>query len=150
MKFRYSKSPHPKTKAHPDLKWFRRPIISLDIINGSRSARIYALIDSGSDFCLFQGSLGTQIGLNVPNGKLEEIIGITGIPIKSYFHNIELKIGGWRIPCFAGFSFELDNLPLGILGQDGFFSKYRIMLDYSGESIELREFQPTKKQQKKH
>jgi hypothetical protein len=75
MKFKYLKSPHPKTQAHPDLKWFRRPIISLDIINGSTSAKIYALMDSGSDFCLFQGSLGTQIGLDVPKGKLEEIKG---------------------------------------------------------------------------
>lgn len=148
MKFKYRKSPPPKSQAHPNLKWFRRPIIPLEIINASQSTRIYALIDSGSDYCMFQGSLGQQIGIDVKNGKLEEIIGIMNKPIKVYFHKIELKIGGWRFPCFAGFSFELDNLPLGILGQDGFFSRYKIILDYNKDSIELNELKSHKRKKK--
>ena len=139
MKFKYRKLIRQQIRGKKDSKSFPRPIIPVKIINGSQEAKVYALIDSGSDYCIFQGSLGQEIGLDIKNGREEEIIGIKNQPIKIYFHNIKLGVGGHIFSCSAAFSSELDNLPLAILGQQGFFSKYIVTLDFQKERIELKE-----------
>ena len=124
MKFRYRKYPVPPSEAHPSLRWYLRPVIPTEIIHKTNKLKTFAVIDSGADWCIFQGAIGQEIGIDVTSGKQQKLIGLAQKPVLAYFHDIELNIGGWKLPCYAGFSFALDKLPFGILGQDGFFSQY--------------------------
>ncbi len=139
MKFNYFKMPVPPSEAHPTHKWYKRPIIQIDLVYNSNRLKTYALIDSGADWCVFQGVLGKALSINLESGKKQLIRGITADPIVAYFHDISISIGGWDFSCYVGFSDGLNTLPYGILGQNGFFSKYVIIFDYQKETIELKD-----------
>ena len=47
-----------------------RPYVAINLFNGTRSFRSYALIDSGADDCIFPASFAAQLGLNYLNGRL--------------------------------------------------------------------------------
>ena len=132
MKFRYR-----KFRLYPDLKFCLRPVIRIEVIHKNNKLETFALIDSGADFCLFQGSIGKYIGLDVASGEKKSLLGIKQEPVLIYFHNILLRISGQEIPCYTGFSFDLEKLPYGILGQNGFFNQYKVILDYKKEIVEL-------------
>jgi len=96
------------------------------------------LIDSGADYCIFHAEIGEQIGLLIESGKRLSFFGTGGQEQTAFFHEIKLEVGGHEISCFAGFSRELEGLPYGILGQIGFFDKFKISFDYEKEKIELQ------------
>ncbi|OQX52329.1 MAG: hypothetical protein B5M53_08910 [Candidatus Cloacimonas sp. 4484_209] len=146
MNFKYRKFRAPQIPGYATTKSFLRPVIPIEIINSSKSVTLYALIDSGSDYCIFHGSIGEQIGIDVKSGVPQEIIGIKNQPIKVYFHEVSLIIGGYKSQCNVGFAPEFDQtVPYAILGQLGFFSRYIVTLNYQKERIELKENKHTKK-----
>jgi len=97
------------------------------------------LIDSGADYCIFHADIGEALGLKVTEGKALVFSGIPGQKQKAYFHKIAFKIGGIEHCCWAGFSYDLDAMNYGILGQDGFFDKWSIKFEYKKENVELKQ-----------
>jgi len=141
MKFPYQKFPGPPILSHPDRKSVLRPTIPVCLVNkqSGEHANYIALIDSGADYCIFHASMGEVIGLDVRSGKKMEYFGIAGVKQTAYFHEIVLSVGGWKFDCYVGFSYDFDQMPYGVLGQDGFFDKFKIVLDHNKFEIELKE-----------
>lgn len=138
MKFRYFKLPLDK----PD-KFFGRtllkPIIPIKILNNDKSVSYAALIDSGADFCIFDGEVGEIIGLDVKNGEKIEFGGIQQLKgATAYIHNIKIEIGGWNYDIKASFSYDIAKHGYGILGQRGFFDIFIVKFDLLKEEIELK------------
>jgi hypothetical protein len=113
-------------------------VVPIALINGPQRIRNLALIDSGADYCIFHSEIGEQIGLDIESGKRLSFFGTGGQEQSAFFHAIKLEVGGHAISCFAGFSQELQSLPYGILGQIGFFDKFKITFDYEKGKIELQ------------
>lgn len=109
-------------------------------MNGSNRVRVYALIDSGADYCIFHAEIGEQIGLQINSGKSLAFSGISSAEQTAYFHNIKLEVGGHQFDCYAGFSRDMQNLPYGILGQMGFFNIFKVSFDYKKEKIGLQSY----------
>ena len=67
-----------------------------------------------------------------------------------YFHEVDLAVGGLWVPsCRVAFSYDLmrtsptfpgqmEGLHYGILGQEGFFDKFKVIFDRAAEDIELK------------
>jgi len=55
--------------------------------------------------------------------------------------DINIEIQGWiKFSACVGFSYDFTkNMPYGILGQKGFFNLFKVIVDYTGEDIEIRE-----------
>ncbi|MDZ4221420.1 MAG: hypothetical protein U1C18_00935, partial [Patescibacteria group bacterium] len=53
-----------------------RPIIPIEITIGAITVGYAALIDSGADFCIFDGELGELFGLDVRSGDRLQFNGI--------------------------------------------------------------------------
>ena len=138
FKLDYRKFPAQPTEPFPRRTSVSRPVIPIAMINGSQRVRNLALIDSGADYCIFHAALGEQIGLQIESGKRLAFYGTGGQEQSAFFHDIKLEVGGHEISCFAGFSRELESLPYGILGQIGFFDKFKITFDYEKDKIELQ------------
>jgi hypothetical protein len=116
-----------------------RPLIHIGLkTKNSEIINTFALIDSGADYCISPSEFGEQIGLSIKNNSWIDIFGISGQPIRFYFHDIILTIGGWQKESRMGFSHDL-KLDYIILGQKGFFDFYTINFDYKKEDIELKE-----------
>lgn len=139
LKIDYRKFPAEPCEAFPRRLSASRPVVPVSLINKNKRVRHYSLIDSGADFCIFHGGLGEEIDLKVKSGKKLTFFGIgdsKGTKLTAYFHDIEMEISGWKFPCYAGFSYDLD-IPYGVLGQVGFFNLFRVQFDYGKQRIEL-------------
>lgn len=141
MKFAYEKYPAQPIPSHPKRTSTARPTIPIRLTNlDTHENRQYmALIDSGADYCIFHAEIGELIGLDVKAGKPLTFFGVGGVKQIAYFHNVGVVVGGWKYECYAGFSYDIDNLPYGLLGQDGFFDKFKVAFDLHKTEIELKE-----------
>jgi len=138
FKLDYRRFPAGPTEPFPRRTSVVRPVVPIALINGSNRVRVFALIDSGADYCIFHAEIGEQIGLEIESGKSLAFSGISGAGQTAYFHNIKLELGGHQFDCYAGFSRDIDNLPYGILRQAGFFDIFKVSFDYNKEKIELQ------------
>jgi hypothetical protein len=105
-----------------------RPILIVQLIyNHAVSKKFEAIVDTGSDCCLFQSELGRAIGLNVKQGFKGPLSGvIAGPPFDVYYHNVRLRVGAEMLDIRAGFS---DALTHNLLGQNGFFDSFVVNFD---------------------
>lgn len=138
LKFNYQTYPAPPDKAFPTRIFIRRPVINIRLLFDDKSIKYPVLIDSGADFCIFHAEIASDIlGISVKKGNELTFHGTGGISQKAYFHNIKIDLDGYEYDLYAGFSFEMEKLPYGLLGQTGFFDKFRVIMDYSERRIEI-------------
>lgn len=140
MNFSYQKFPFDsKNSPFPNKKSALRPVIQIDFETSKSNLGYYVLIDSGADYCIFHAQVGEQLGLDIKSGASLTFFGTSGTPQVAYFHKITFKIGGHHHTCKVGFSYDMDQLAYGILGQDGFFNKWTVKFEYQKENIDIRE-----------
>jgi len=143
MDFKYRKFPvDPANCPFPNKKSSLRPVIQIDFETPAGKFGYFVLIDSGADFCIFHATIGEQLGLDVKAGKPLTFFGTSGEPQKAYFHEITFKIGGVSHTCDVGFSYDMEKLAYGLLGQHGFFDKWKVKFEYQKENIEIKEAEP--------
>jgi len=139
MRFDYPKFARDPTEAFPGKKWISRPVLSVTLIKNGKEITTQALIDSGSDYNIFNAEIGDVLGLNIKEGKKLYFWGTSEKKQLAYYHNIIIKIGGWEYECYCGFSYDIGHLPYGLLGQNDFFKKFKVIFDYSKERFEIKE-----------
>lgn len=149
MNFKYRKFPiDTKNCPFPNKKSSLRPVIQIDFETSKGKFGYLVLIDSGADYCIFHAKMGELLELDIKSGTPLTFYGTSGQPQKAYFHNIEFKIGGHKHKCKVGFSYDMEKLAYGLLGQDGFFDKWLIQFEYHKENVDLRKIANRKKKRK--
>lgn len=139
MKFRYLKFPL-KEKSEFFGSTILKPIIPLELAAGNREIGYAALIDSGADFCIFDGQMGELLGLDVRSGKHLDFGGIQAFAgAEAFLHEVTIRVGGWPYKTRVGFSYDIAPHGYGILGQKGFFDIFVVKFDFPKEEIELKE-----------
>jgi len=114
-----------------------RPVIPVQILSGKKSVCFDALVDSGADGCTFPGWVAKMVGKDVEDGRPKIFSGIGGA-VLSFKHKVRLSVEGITFPMEAYFSHEWDDLPFGLLGQSGFFSRFDVAFSWRSKSIRLR------------
>jgi len=139
MRFNYFKFPLKEKSEFFGLA-ILKPIIPLELTVGSKKIRYAALIDSGADFCIFDGQIGELLGLDVRSGKSLDFGGIQAFAgAVAFLHEVTIRIGGWPFKIVMGFSYDIAPHGYGILGQKGFFDIFTVKFDLLKEQIELNE-----------
>lgn len=115
-----------------------RPVIDIRLLWNGQSTQYRVLIDSGADYCIFHSDVADVLGIPLTQGKKMTFYGTGGLPQVAYFHDIQVEVAGWPLNLYCGFSPEMKSLPYGILGQTGFFDKFKIEFDYQNKRIELK------------
>lgn len=139
MKFPYQKLPGDPSEAFPKTKYIPRPVIPIHIINDDKRVGYHVLIDSGADYCIFHASIGEVIGLKIRNDKKMFFWGTGGVKQTAYFHHVHIEVGGYRHPCYAGFSYDFEKMPYGVLGQNEFFDVFTVLFDKVKGRVEIRQ-----------
>jgi len=118
-----------------------RPIIPVQLLGKDEKINYEVLLDSGADVCIFDGSIGELLGIDVTAGTPVQFSGAQSTPItgNAYLHLLNLSVGGLQLSIPAIFSFDLSRRGYGILGQKGFFDIFTVKFDYLKEEIELKE-----------
>src|SRR5947209_9323312 len=92
---------------------FPRPYIPVTLRNQKRAMEpLLALVDSGADFCLFDGELSYLLDIDL--SKLEQI-NLSGVAGKAtgYAAHIEIRINHTFFPVPAVFSFDFSPKAFG-------------------------------------
>lgn len=97
------------------------------LVAGSRRLSCYAVVDSGSDHCVFPRQFLRMLDLNPLASPMETISGVASAGVPTHYFHVEIDLQGMvRFPVYAGFTTGLDDLGLGLLGQNGFFDRFHV------------------------
>ena len=125
MKFNYKLYPNPHGT------WIERPVVLITLSNpGSPSSpniRYEALVDSGSDRCIFSTEIGELLGIDVTATDTVLFVGgvVAGQRRALYIHPIEIDIGdGNSFVGNVGFMPDFSKSGHGLLGRNGFFDQF--------------------------
>lgn len=98
---------------------------------------VWGIIDSGSDVCLCHKNIGIWLGLNF---KKEDRVKLKAANNQDFFTHkakVILYVCGLRYECPIYFTDELvKNYPV-ILGQIGFFDRFKVCFDLKSREIEI-------------
>jgi len=130
MRFPYQELevlPSPATKKK---RVVNRPIIPVILIYRSSLVNYQALIDTGSDYNVFEAGVSQLLGLRLTSGHKRQITGIGGKEIKGYEHNVALRIAGKQYRTKVIFSSQIPPYSFGVLGNKGFFDHFKVTFKY--------------------
>jgi hypothetical protein len=83
--------------------------------------------DSGADACLFPLSLAKLLKLDILSLPKSLTGGLGSAANLTYWETITVDLGhGIVFLAYTGFTEGMDQMGLGLLGQDGFFARYRV------------------------
>jgi hypothetical protein len=84
-------------------------------------------VDTGTDYCIFDASIGASIGIKIDKGPEGDLSGIIpGAKSKVYYHDAKLVVGADIVEIKAGFSWDITQ---NLLGQIGFFDNFVVTFD---------------------
>ena len=130
MKFIYQELEIEPTPATTRKKLVYRPIIPVILICGKSVVGYLAVVDSGSDYCVFESKVADYLGIKLTSGNKRAIRGISGEPIKGYEHKIIFKIAGKQYKTKVIFSKQIPPNSFGVLGNQGFFDHFKVTFKY--------------------
>ena len=117
---------------------FIRPYIPISL--RSKHAFIpslLTLVDSGADFCMFDGLLAEALTVDLSSLQQVKLSGINGSAL-GYVAHLEMGVHDHYIPVPVVFSFEFSPVGFGgIIGQVGFFDAFKIQFDRANREIHL-------------
>ena len=107
-----------------------RPVIPIEVRFGSKSMFYDVLIDSGADFCVFDGRIADILGIKLDKSKKQMMVGITGKAEPYYSQKVTIVVGGWSHTAEVGFKPNLAGPGYGVVGQKGFFDNIIALLKH--------------------
>lgn len=116
-----------------------RPFIPLTLRYGNRSVKTKALVDSGADFCMFNGDLLEILAPDLDLDTLEKVsLGGVGGTATGYVTHIEIGVNDtfFSVPAVFSFEFSPDEFG-GLAGQVGFFDTFKIQFDRANREVNL-------------
>jgi len=116
-----------------------RPFIPLTLRYHNQSLKIKALVDSGADFCMFDGELLNLLAPDLDLNTLEKIsLGGIGGTATGYATHIEIGVDDtfFSVPAVFSFEFSPDEFG-GLAGQLGFFDAFTIQFDRANKAFHL-------------
>src|SRR5438477_8659123 len=117
-----------------------RPFIPITLRFHNRSLKIKALVDSGADFCMFDGQLLQLLAPNLDLNTLEKItLGGIGGSARGYVAHIEIGVDEtfFSTPAVFSFDFSPDEFG-GLAGQLGFFDTFIVQFDRAKKTVLLK------------
>ena len=118
---------------------FPRPYIPVTLRNQKRVMNpLLVLVDSGADFCLFDGELSYLLDIDLT--KLEQISlsGVAGAA-EGYLAHIEIGVQETFFPVPVVFSFDFSPKGFGgIIGQVGFFDSLLVVFNRANKTVTLK------------
>jgi hypothetical protein len=118
---------------------FPRPYIPITLRSKERVMQpMLALVDSGADFCLFDGELSYLLDLDLTKLEKISLSGVAGIATGHIAH-LEVGINNTFFPVPAVFSFDFSPKGFGgVIGQVGFFDSLIVEFDRGNRAVHLR------------
>lgn len=129
FQIQYQQFQAPPSSAFPSGHLIKRPTLVLTLRNGRNGLKCYALVDSGADHCIFPRSFMQRLGIDLLTAPVDMTSGVGSTNVPTHYCNVTLDLGVIDFQVYAGFTAGMDQFGIGLLGQDGFFDKFKITFD---------------------
>src|SRR3989344_4525977 len=138
MRYRYYPFKAKLTTKNNRTKTIWRPVIDVIFLNGKKFVSYPVLLDTGADYNILHSEIGEMLGLKINTGKKRDLFGMGNQPIVGYEQKISFKLPGLKSTETAAiFSDELSVDSHAVLGNSGFFDKFKVTFDYKNKIIEV-------------
>ena len=115
---------------------FYRPIIDITLKQDKIEFGYFALVDSGADFCIFHTGIASLLKIDINKLKKDTFSGIgKGKKLTSYLGAIEIGVKNYFYNTPVFFSDEISTNSYGVLGQVGFFDRFKVNFNYKNKTI---------------
>lgn len=138
MKFAYQEFEVEPSSTTSRKKILLRPIIPVIILKDKRFVGYQALVDSGSDYNIFEAGVAQLLKIKLSTGHKRQMSGISGEKVKGYEHIVRLKIAGKEFKEKIIFSNQIPENSFGVLGNEGFFNHFKVDFDYKNKITEIK------------
>ncbi|OGW76716.1 MAG: hypothetical protein A3J52_03605 [Omnitrophica bacterium RIFCSPHIGHO2_02_FULL_49_9] len=115
-----------------------KPQITIVLKYGEKKQKLFALIDSGADACLFPKGIADILGVKIKEGQRIDFSGIGGTKTPFYFHEVDILFGEYQVKSKVGFSTQENIGVSGILGQQGFFEHFIVSYHHKDRYVEIK------------
>ena len=118
---------------------FWRPIIPITLKHNKKELKYVALLDSGSDFNIFHSEIAEVFDIDLTKLSKSTFGGINkGTRGLMQMTAIEIGIDDYTFDAPIYFSPDISLDGYGIVGQQGFFDKFKILFNFKARKIELK------------
>jgi hypothetical protein len=122
----------------PEAENVLKPLIPIVVRYREKKEKVFALVDSGADACLFPAGVAERLGIDVRAGARHDFVGISASRTPFFFHEVEILFGKYQQKTKVGFSASQNIGAGGILGQQGFFNHFVISFDHKNKFLEIK------------
>lgn len=142
-----------KSPAFPNGRTALYPLLPISLACNGTQIDCLGLVDSGAEYCVFPGKFLSTLGIDRALAPFEESVKTPAGKAGAYFHEATVQLSSpdsdgitpsWSI--YAGFADCLDEwatddrgVSMAILGQVGFFDRFKIIFDLQGKRFELED-----------
>ncbi|MFL5587436.1 MAG: hypothetical protein ACJ8DI_07235 [Ktedonobacteraceae bacterium] len=99
---------------------------------------LLALVDSGADFCLFDGELSYLLDIDLTKLEKMSLSGVAGAA-EGYIAHIEIGVEDTFFPVPVDFWFDFSPKGFGgVIGQIGFFDTFIVQFDRASKTVVLK------------
>ena len=106
--------------------------VPVTIHSGSEATNLYARVDTGSSFCVFERQHGEKLGLDVEKGTPQQISTVAG-SFLTYAHEVTLIVLDIETTTTAYFAAD-ETFSRNVLGRQGWLDRVRVgLVDYDGQ-----------------
>lgn len=114
-----------------------RPIVDVIVIHNNMIVGYECLVDSGSDYNIFDEKLANTLDIDIKSGNERSIVGVGKQKLIGYEHNLNLRVIGKSYSAKVIFCKDTSGNAMGILGNQGFFNKFDINFRYRKKYFEI-------------
>lgn len=118
---------------------FWKPIVPINLKHNKKELKYVALLDSGADINIFHSDIAQVLSIDLNalcqksfSGIKKEARGIM------YMAIIEIGIDDYTFNAPVYFSPDISPDGYGIVGQNGFFDKFKVTFNFDQKKIELK------------
>lgn len=114
-----------------------RPLVPVRISFRKKFILTKALVDSGSDYCIFPLDYAYDLGVSSVKSSKTIFRSFTGEPATISLYRINLAIDTHQVKITAGFTDSIGPYSYSVLGQKGFFDNFKVCFDKQKQQIEI-------------
>ncbi|PIY75088.1 MAG: hypothetical protein COY85_01275 [Candidatus Portnoybacteria bacterium CG_4_10_14_0_8_um_filter_40_50] len=115
----------------------KKSIVTIEVFGPKDSKTFDALVDSGADCSLFNIQIAEALGIDLSKAKPARFTGISGQIDGHRLEKIKIKVDGLDNPVEIPICFVESPTVSLLLGQEGFFDKYRIKFEKDHDTFEI-------------
>jgi hypothetical protein len=103
--------------------------VPVSLSAGRETVRLFASVDTGAEFCLFERGFAEALLIELEQGTLTDFVTVAGT-FRAWGHELTLAILGVEIHALVYF-FENPEIRKNVLGRNGWLNRVRLgLVDY--------------------